>query len=118
MFGPLCRPANHELCNPKDKETSTKGMTEEIADLCVPSMYFMYQTMKRNLQSNPLHQTSGDCELSFCSSDVAGAAIVLDSFRFLLYFPVRLYFPLVPFRFKAFIGICIFRKSLSADEHN
>lgn len=53
--------------------------------------------MTRILQSDPLHhQTSGDSGRSSCGTEVIGAALVPDSFRFLLYFPVRLYFPLVP----------------------
>lgn len=53
--------------------------------------------MIHSLQSHPLyHQTSGDSGRSFCGTEVVGATLVLDSFLFLLYFPVRLYFPLVP----------------------
>jgi len=46
--------------------------------------------MVHSLQLNPLHQTSGD------SGRLSCGAFVLASFLFLLYFPVRLYFPLVP----------------------
>ena len=52
--------------------------------------------MTHSLQSDPLHQTSGDSGRSTCGTEVIGAVLVSDSFRFLLYFPVRLYFPLVP----------------------
>jgi len=56
-----------------------------------------YQTMTHSLQSDLLHhQTSGDSGRSSFGTEVIGAALVSDSFRFLLYFPVRLYFPLVP----------------------
>ena len=93
--------------------------------------------MIHSLQSNPRHhQTSGDSGCSSCGAEAVGAALVLESFLFLLYFPVRLYFPLVPdnqsetsgqgrevklpfFRFAGFAGgTCIFRKSLSMGEHN
>ena len=52
--------------------------------------------MVHSLQSNPLHQISGDPGRSSCGVEAVGTAFVLDNFLFLLYFPVRLYFPLVP----------------------
>jgi len=53
--------------------------------------------MAHSLQSNPVyHQTSGDSGRPFCGAAAVGAVLAPDSFRFLLYFPVRLYFPLVP----------------------
>ena len=74
-------------------------MTKETTDLGLSSMYLVYNTVTRSLQLNPLHrQASGDSGCSFRVSEVAGAGAVSDSFRFLLYFPVRLYFPLVPGR--------------------
>lgn len=62
----------------------------------VSFMYLVYRTVIHSLQSNPLYQISGDSGRSSCGAEVVGAALVPDSFRFLLYFPVRLYFPLVP----------------------
>lgn len=111
--------ANHELRDSENKKAPAKEMTKETTDLGPSSMYLVYNTVIRSLQLNPLHrQASGDCGRSFRIPEVAGTAAMSGSFRFLLYFPVRLYFPLVPFRFCGFVGgTRIFRKSLSTDEH-
>ena len=88
--------AHYGLCGSKFKKPSRRKRRTQPLTL-VSFMYLVYQTMVHSLQSNPLHhQASGDPGCSSCGAEAVGAALALDSFLFLLYFPVRLYFPLVP----------------------
>lgn len=111
-------PPPHSLVKVEDSRPAFSSSSANH-ELGPSSMYLVYNTVIRSLQLNPLHrQASGDCGRSFRIPEVAGTAAMSGSFRFLLYFPVRLYFPLVPFRFCGFVGgTRIFRKSLSTDEH-